>query len=57
MRYSEFEYILLEERLKRYLLACDGDTRKTMALIDWTLTYHRFFTQKFNTTILLCLTN
>ena len=32
MKFSEFQHILSEERLQRYLLACDNDTRKTMTL-------------------------
>ena len=32
MKFSEFQNVLSEERLKRYLLSCDNDTRKTMAL-------------------------
>ena len=32
MKYSEFQYILSGDRLERYLLACDNDTRKTMTL-------------------------
>lgn len=32
MKYSEFQHILSEERLQRYLLACGNHTRKTMTL-------------------------
>ena len=32
MKYSEFQHILSGERLQRYLLACDNNTRKTMTL-------------------------
>lgn len=32
MKYSEFQQILSGERLQRYLLACDNNTRKTMTL-------------------------
>ena len=32
MKFSEFQHILSEDRLQRYLLACDYDTRKTMTL-------------------------
>lgn len=54
MRYSEFEYILLEERLKRYLLACDGDTRKTMALyrLDLNLSHVFYAEVQYNNTFM-----
>ena len=32
MKFSDFQHILSEVRLQRYLLACDNDTRKTMTL-------------------------
>ena len=32
MKFSEFQHILSEDRLQRYLLACGNDTRKTMTL-------------------------
>ena len=32
MKYKEFEAILSTERTKRYLKACNGDTRKAMTL-------------------------
>ncbi|MDE6643353.1 MAG: Abi family protein [Muribaculaceae bacterium] len=32
MKFSDFLHILSEERLQRYLLACENDTRKTMTL-------------------------
>ncbi|MBP3536136.1 MAG: Abi family protein [Muribaculaceae bacterium] len=32
MKFSEFQQILSEERLQRYLLACANDTRRTMTL-------------------------
>lgn len=32
MNFSDFQHVLSEERLKRYLIACGGDTRKTMTL-------------------------
>lgn len=32
MKFSEFQTILSSERLQRYVVACDNDTRKSMAL-------------------------
>ncbi len=32
MKFSEFQTILSQERLQRYLTACNGDTKKTMTL-------------------------
>ena len=32
MKYSEFQHILSDKRLRRYLLACNNDTKKTMTL-------------------------
>ena len=32
MKFSELQHILSEERIQRYLLACDNDTRKAMTL-------------------------
>ncbi len=32
MKYSEFQHILSGERLQRYLLSCNNNTRKTMTL-------------------------
>lgn len=32
MKFSDFQHILSQERLNRYLIACGNDTRKTMAL-------------------------
>lgn len=32
MKFSEFQHILSQERLHRYLKACENDTRKTMTL-------------------------
>lgn len=37
MKYSEFEQILSQERLQRYLLACNNDTRKAMTLYRYNL--------------------
>ena len=32
MKFSEFQHILSKDRLQRYLLACENDTRRTMTL-------------------------
>ena len=32
MTFSDFQHILSDERLNRYLVACDSHTRKTMTL-------------------------
>ena len=32
MKFGEFQNILSHERLKRYVAACDNDTRKAMSL-------------------------
>lgn len=32
MKFNEFQTIISSERLQRYLIACNGDTRKTMTL-------------------------
>ena len=32
MKYSEFQHVLSDKRLQRYLLACNNNTRKTMTL-------------------------
>lgn len=32
MRYRDFEPIVSEERMRRYVSACGGDTRKAMTL-------------------------
>lgn len=32
MKFSEFQHVLSEKRLQRYLFSCDNDTRKTMTL-------------------------
>ena len=33
MRYKDFERIISEERMNRYVVACGGNTRKAMTLI------------------------
>ena len=37
MKYKEFERIISEERMKRYVEACGGDTRKAMTLYRYNL--------------------
>ena len=37
MKYTEFERILSQERMKRYLLACSNDSRKAMTLYRYNL--------------------
>lgn len=32
MRFAEFEYIISSKRMRKYLVACGGDTRKAMVL-------------------------
>ena len=32
MRYKQFEYIFSEERMRKYVAACNGDTRRAMTL-------------------------
>lgn len=37
MKYGEFERIISHERMKRYVVACNGDTRKAMTLYRYNL--------------------
>lgn len=37
MKYVEFETIMSQKRMKRYLIACGGDTRKAMTLYRYNL--------------------
>ena len=37
MRYQEFERIVSEERMRRYVEACEGDTRKAMTLYRYNI--------------------
>ena len=37
MKYSDFEAAISPERMDRYLLACDGDSRKAMTLNRYNL--------------------
>lgn len=37
MKYTEFEKIISEKRLRRYLQACKGDTRKAMTLYRYNI--------------------
>ena len=37
MKYKDFEKILSQERMSRYLIACGGDTRKAMTLYRYNL--------------------
>ena len=37
MKYSKFEQILSQDRLHRYLLACNNDTKKAMTLYRYNL--------------------
>ena len=37
MRYQEFERIVSEERMRRYVEACEGDTRKAMTLYHYNI--------------------
>lgn len=37
MKYSDFEYVLSPERIRRYLQACHGDSRKAMTLYRYNL--------------------
>ena len=32
MRYKQFEYIFSEDRMRKYVTACNGDTRRAMTL-------------------------
>ena len=37
MKYSEFEDIISSERMRRYLAACNNDTRKAMKLYRYNI--------------------
>ena len=37
MKYSDFERVISKERLRRYLIACNNDTRKAMLLYRYNL--------------------
>ena len=37
MKYKDFEKILSQKRMNRYLAACNGDTRKAMTLYRYNL--------------------
>ena len=37
MRYNEFEDIFSTKRMQKYVLACDGDTRRAMTLYRYNL--------------------
>lgn len=32
MRFSDFEYVISEKRMRKYVVACGGDTHKAMTL-------------------------
>lgn len=37
MKYSEFEEIISQQRMRKYLLACDNDSRKAMTLYRYNI--------------------
>ena len=37
MVYNEFEHIISAERMRKYVVACGGDTRRAMTLYRWNL--------------------
>lgn len=37
MKYKDFEHIISEERMRRYVAACGGNTRKAMTLYRYNM--------------------